>query len=124
VGGNKTTPTFASVYPDLDALDDDGNAPFATKGQHSAVEGIRAERMKCLATVSAEKDDDDAMIDWFLALEGDVASAFLDRYRAYDDDYDFASSASSSNDRFQSQLLADEWNLRVMTNEDKLLPRE
>jgi Sec-independent protein translocase protein TatA len=120
--------TFASAYPDLDALDDDdGDAPpFAAKGgrRRSAVEEMRAGRAERLAAASSagEKKDDDATIDWFSASEGDVASAvLLDRKEAYDD-YDFPT--ASSNDRFRSQLSADEWNSRVMANEDKLSPRE
>jgi Sec-independent protein translocase protein TatA len=127
-GEDGPTRTFASAYPDLDALDDDDDddAPFATKGgrRRSAVEEMRAGRAERLAAASSavEKKDDDATIDWFSASEGDVASAvLLDRREAYDD-YDFPT--ASSNDRFRSQLSADEWNSRVMANEDKLSPRE
>lgn len=117
--GFSSSSRFASMYPDLDAVDgdDDDVPPIDDDADY-----LRAERARRLTATRREGGADD--VDWYQSSEADVASAILDSGAKKDD----ARSASivdyDAGNRFRSQLSAEEWNSKVMANEDRLSPRE
>ncbi|KAL3810213.1 hypothetical protein ACHAXA_006353 [Cyclostephanos tholiformis] len=107
---------FASTYPDLDEVDVPPDADFLLRAE-------RTKRLTSSTTAAATEGvrrggEDDDVVDWFKASEGDVASAILDGDGSANSNVvDYAAM-----NRFRSQLSVEEWNSKVMSKEDELSP--
>lgn len=104
-----------SEYPDLDMLDVEMPPPPTMDGAGDEAEKLRKERLERLSGgADSEKSGEP---DWFKASEEDIASEVLNQPAPVDPALEVY-----QQQRFNSQLSADDWNSQVMANEDELAP--
>ena len=110
---------FAMEYPDLDMLDQPPSQEVQNK--ISEEDKLRSERMERLSGGSSDNESSskDTTPDWFTASEEEIASEVLNTQPTTPKDP--ALEAYEQN-RFQSQLSAQDWNAQIMANEDALSP--